>query len=116
MDEISIRRLAVSCIIGCNPPERTHEHTVYVSASLACDCSKAGHSDDLNDTINYHALAMSLRDIALKGKYHLIEAMAEAMAADCLRHEGVVSVRITVEKPSAIEDAECAAVTIERRR
>ena len=115
-DTLSINRLRIRCIIGCNPEERTTPQEILLTVHLALDCSKAGHSDNLDDTINYYALAQQLTDLAIRGKFRLIEALAESTADHCLQQPLVSQVSITVEKPAAIPNADCASIAITRKR
>jgi dihydroneopterin aldolase len=49
-------------------------------------------------------------------RYYLLEALAEAIAAVCLKHRGVKGVRVRVDKPGALRFARSVAVEIERER
>ena len=115
-DTLSINRLRIPCIIGCNPDERTAPQEIFLTVHLHFDASQAGHSDHLDDTINYYALADQLTDLAQQGRFHLIEALAECVAAHCLQTTPIEETTVTVEKPGAIPNAECASITITRAK
>ena len=113
-DRITIRRLKATCIIGCNPEERRLPQDVFITASLETDCSAAGRSDRLEDTIDYFSLSEELRSAASEAGCRLLEALAERLARTCLARPGVAAVEITVQKPGAIPWAECAEVSLRR--
>ncbi len=115
-DLITIKNLRINCVIGCNPEERVAPQEVLVTARLSCDCSLAGRSDRLEDTINYAKLSEQFIRIAIEGQFALIETLAERLAAFCLEEPRVSKVEVTVKKPSAIPHADYAAVTIIRER
>ena len=115
-DHITIKKLRISCIIGCNPEERVKQQEVLVTTRLSCDCSKAGRSDRLEDTINYAKLSEQFIRIATEGQFNLIETLAERIAAFCLEDPRVSQVEVTIEKPAAIPQADYAAVTITREQ
>lgn len=116
MDIISINRLDICCIIGCNPPERVNRQHIFVTVNLHCDCHAAGISDDLNDTVDYYALSQRIATLAEEGQFRLIEALAESICAHCLSIERVKAVDVIVEKPNAIKNAASASVSITREK
>lgn len=120
MDYITIKNLRISCIIGCNPEERNEDQDIFVTVRLGLDCSIAGRSDELSDTLDYSTLAVKFEQIAVKGKFKLIEALAEHIADACLAEPLIQNCEITIRKPGiaayggAIPGAECAEITISR--
>ncbi|MBV8976899.1 MAG: dihydroneopterin aldolase [Alphaproteobacteria bacterium] len=70
----------------------------------------------LASVLDYCALVDRIRGHAVQGHVHLVETLAERIAALCLEDERVLHARIRVEKLEAIEDAAAAGVEIERRR
>lgn len=116
MDKIHIRDIAVDCIIGVNPDERVRKQKVLINLELTCDLSPGTHTDRIGDTLDYTALNDRVIRTAAEGDFGLIEAMAEAMAADCLRFDRVSHVVVTVDKPGALHDGRSVAVTLSRAR
>lgn len=114
MDTISINRLKINCIIGCNADERTTPQDIYVTAEMQVDCSKAGHSDNLEDTVNYSTISKAITALAINGQFKLIEALAENTATLCLGDHRIKSVTVTVEKPGGIRQGDSASVKITR--
>ena len=45
---------------------------------------------------------------------HLIETLAERIAAECLNHYTVVSAKVKIEKPDIFPDAATVGIEIER--
>ena len=116
MDRIRIEELLVRCILGIGPEERREKQDVLISATLFADLSKAGHSDRVEDSIDYRAVKKEILAAAEGSEFRLAEALAERMAEVCLRHAGVHRVAIRVEKPGALRFARSVAVEIERDR
>ena len=52
MDSIFLRDITVSCILGCDPEERTRRRLVKISVELFLDLDEAAKSDDLNKTVD----------------------------------------------------------------
>ena len=116
MDRIIIRDLLVRCIIGVTPEERREKQDVLITVALSVDLSVAGKSDRVEDAVNYRPLKKRILAIAEQSEYHLIEALAERVAVECLEDARIREVRISVEKPSALRFARTVGVEIVRRR
>ncbi len=116
MDKIIIRDLLVRCIIGVTPEERREKQDVLISVALSADLAPAARSDRVEDAINYRPLKKRLLALAEQSEYHLVEALAERIAAECLEDGRIREVLVSVEKPSALRFARTVGVEIVRRR
>ena len=85
MDRILIQDLLVRCIIGVNEDERKQKQDVLINLTLTADLSKAGKSDRFEDTVDYRGIKKQVMALAENSQFHLVEALAEAIAALCLR-------------------------------
>jgi dihydroneopterin aldolase len=117
-DLISIEDLQVQCIIGENPEERLHVQTVFISICVGTDIRAAAESDDLKLSIDYTKMAECAKEVAIKGKFLLIETMAERIAQMLLNRFGekITTVRLKLKKPEALPDASATCVCIERSK
>lgn len=116
MDHILINDLLVRCIIGLNDGERREKQDVVISLDISTDLRKAGQSDRFEDTVDYRGLKKKVLAMAEGSQFHLIEALAEAIAGICLDDTGVDEVRVRVDKPTALRFARTVGVEITRRR
>ena len=116
MDRIYIRDLALRCIIGIYPDERTAQQDVVINIVMTADLSKAGGSDRIDDTVDYKSIKKRIIKLVEGSQYGLIEAMAERIAAICLEDEKLTAVTVTVDKPGALRFARSVAVEINRTR
>ena len=114
MDKIFIRDLALRCIIGLYPEERTNKQDVTINVTMACDLRKAGNSDSLADTVDYKAIKLNILDFVENSQFQLIESLAEGIANICLEAEGVQSATVSIDKPGALRFARSVAVEITR--
>lgn len=82
--------------------EHTRPQPFVVDAVLYVDMTRAGRSDDLNDTVNYGLVAERIVDIIHGPHVDLIERLAERIADAILaEHALVETVDVTVHKPKA---------------
>jgi dihydroneopterin aldolase/D-erythro-7,8-dihydroneopterin triphosphate epimerase len=115
-DRVFIRDLAIRCIVGIDEHERQEKQDILVHITLHTDLGKAGRTDALEDTIDYRALKKRILHLAGESQCHLIEALAQSIADECLRDDRVEVVEVTVEKPGALRFARTVGVEIVRRR
>jgi D-erythro-7,8-dihydroneopterin triphosphate epimerase len=116
LDRVFIRDLAIRCIIGIDAHERQEKQDVLVHITMHVDLRQAGRTDALEDTIDYRALKKRILERAGQSQFHLVEALAQSIAEECLRDERVERVEVAVEKPGALRFARTVGVEIVRSR
>lgn len=114
MDRIIITDIRARCIVGINKDERTEKQDVTVNLSIYADLRKAGRSDKFEDAVDYRAIKKRVLNLVESSNFHLVEALAEAVADTCLKTPGVLKVRVRVDKPSALRFARSVSVEISR--
>ena len=114
LDQIHIRDLAVSTIIGVHPHERTQPQEVILNLTLFVDTRVAGQTDDLRDAVNYQVVHDRVYAYVASSQHFLIEALAARVAQIVLQEFPIRRVRVSVEKPGALIHAGSVGVTIER--
>lgn len=88
-----------------------------VDVELRSDLRAAGRSDSLDDTVDYVRCFQLVRDVVENRQFRLLEALADAIAAELLRQRHVESVRVKVGKQPPVRGGfERFAVVIERSR
>lgn len=115
-DWIHLRRVKAHCVLGVHPAERGKERPVWMDISLECDVRRAARSDQLADTLDYESIEAEVVAAAKRGRFRLVEALAESVAAVCLAHPRALAARVVVEKPKALPLTQSVAVEILRRR
>jgi dihydroneopterin aldolase len=75
--------------------------------------ARAANRDDLTDTLDYSAVAHTVKCVVIEGKFRLIETAAERVAQRLIADFGLDWVRVQVVKPITTEGY-TATITIER--
>lgn len=78
------------------------------------DLSKAGETDNIEDSIDYKAVSKGTQSLAENCERLTVEALADDIAKYCLETKGVFKVKVRVEKPGAVRFAGSVGVEIER--
>ena len=115
-DRISLHGLRVPCVIGVHPAEREEAQVVEIDLDLSTDTKSAGEHDRLTEAVDYEALAAAVSARIRLSSYQLIEALAEAVARQCLQHPRVEAVRVRVTKRPPIRGLAAVSVEIDRAR
>jgi FolB domain-containing protein len=116
MDRIFIKDLLVHGIIGVNDWERKNPQDILINVSVFTDTSKAGKTDDLNDSVDYSALAKKIQSHAETAARLTVEALANDLVKICMQQEEVVKAIVSVEKPGAVPFSTSVGVEVERSR
>jgi 7,8-dihydroneopterin aldolase/epimerase/oxygenase len=118
VDRISLLGLEVFAHHGVLTHERRLGQRFVVDAHLELDLAPAAVSDDLDDTVDYGALAGRLVAVATEERHDLIETLAGRLAEHCLEDRRVAVAEVTVHKPAAPLPvvAREVAVTVRRER
>ena len=113
-DRILVQRIAVFAYHGLLEEEARLGQRFYISLECRLDLAPAGCSDEAAHTVSYADLTEIVIQIATQRRFALIEALAEAIAAEILSaHEPIRSVSVRVDKPSAPVPAVIEGVAIE---
>lgn len=116
LDRIHIRDLLLRCIVGIRDWEREAKQNVLLNITLHCDLKAAGQSDDIADTVDYVTIKKRVIDVVEGSSFHLVEALAQAVADACLEDPRVQRADVVLEKPGALRFARTVAVEISRER
>lgn len=116
MDIVFLRGLRVDTVIGVYGWERRIRQTLSLDLELAVDVAAAAAFDEIAHAVDYYAVAKRVRAFVEGSEFHLVETLAERVAALVLAEFSVPWLRLTVAKPGAIRDCQAVGVSIERSR
>lgn len=114
MDIVFIKDLQIETVIGIYDWERKIKQKVTLDLDMAFDIRKAGKSDQIEDTLNYKAVAKRLIDFVGESRFELVETLAEKICEIVLAEFEVPWVRLTLNKPGAVSGSKSVGVIIER--
>ncbi len=114
MDIIFIDDLRLSTLIGIYPREKAMPQTVEMSLHIGTPSTRAGASDNIDDTINYAAVVGRLRSELAAQHFNLLEKLAEHVASILLDEFGARWVRVSIAKLGMMNGVRRVGVIIER--
>jgi dihydroneopterin aldolase/D-erythro-7,8-dihydroneopterin triphosphate epimerase len=116
-DQIHIKDLLVSGILGINPDERVNPQDILVNATLWADTRPGALSDNIEDAVNYRTITKRLIAHIEQGEPMLVERLVAELVDLCFDSDDrVAAVEMTVEKPGALRHARSVGITIRRAR
>ena len=113
-DKIVIKGLLLRAVIGIEEWERRDKQDVLIDLTLFTSLEAAGRLDDVDESTNYRTLTKAIIRHVEASEYHLVEALATAIARICVIDFKVPRVIVRVEKPGALRFARSVGVEIER--
>ena len=116
LDIVELRGLRVVGTHGVLAEEQSRAQPFEVDVDVEADLSVAGHSDALDDTIDYGAVVASIERVVTAEHHQLLERLAQRIAEEVLADERVMAVTVAIRKlrPPVPVDLASAAVTITR--
>nr|WP_165776815.1 2-amino-4-hydroxy-6-hydroxymethyldihydropteridine diphosphokinase [Bifidobacterium simiarum] len=118
MDSIRLTGVRAEAAHGVYDFEHVDKQPFIVDATMFLDLAQAGRTDDLDDTVNYGAIANGIVEIIEGEHVDLIERLAAKIADRILDFDRIQRVIVTVHKPNAPIKVPFGdvSVTIERSR
>lgn len=114
MDILYIRNLRVEAVIGIFSWEKRIRQPLVLDLEMAVDIRQAAATDDIRYALDYKTVSVRLAEFIAANEWHLVETLAERIAALLLSEFAVPWVRLRLSKPAALPAAESVGVLIER--
>ncbi len=113
---VFVRDLQIRAVLGVHDHEKLEPQRVIINIDLSVKERGEPLDDDIQNVVSYEKVVNHVKDIVAEGHVHLVETLAEMVAARCLEHPWVLVARVRIEKPDIIPEAASVGVEIERRR
>jgi dihydroneopterin aldolase len=114
MDIVFLRDLRIDTVIGIYDWERKIRQTVVLDLEMSTDVRRAAASENIDDALDYKAVAKRLIAFVEESQFQLVETLAERCTEIIRTEFGVQWVRLTLNKIGAVSSARDVGVIIER--
>ena len=117
-DLLELRGLRALGVHGVLPEEQSRPQPFEIDLDVEADLSRAGQSDDLDDTLDYGAISEMVAKVVTGEHFALLERLAERIAEVVLGDGRVDAVTVAVRKlrPPVPVELATAGVRIRRAR
>ncbi len=113
-DIIYLNDLKIETIIGIFDWERRIKQTISLDIAMATDIRRAATTDNIDDTLDYKAVAKRLIEFVSESEFQLVETLAERCTEILLNEFEIPWVRLKLNKTGAIRGARDVGILIER--
>jgi 7,8-dihydroneopterin aldolase/epimerase/oxygenase len=114
MDIIYLNDLRVDTVIGIYEWERRTRQRVILDIEIGVDIRAAARTDNIENTLNYKAVAKRVIAFVSESRFQLVETLAESIAGIILNEFNVSWCRLRVNKQGAVKGVRDVGVIIER--
>ena len=115
-DYIRLNDMRFYAYHGVFPEEKKLGQRFEIDLEIGCDLSKAGHNDDLKNSIDYAQVYSIVRACVENKQFSLLEALAEHIAKTILKHWKPNSLTLRIRKSSPPVPGNLGNVEIEINR
>ena len=115
--KVELRGLELRGFHGVLDEERREGQRFVFDVELEVG-EEAATSDRIEDAVDYREVAAAVREVSDGRRYHLLEALAAAVAGALIERFPVRGARVRVAKPDVVLDPQVAsaAVSVMRER
>lgn len=118
MDKIILKGLKFYGYHGVTAQEKEKGQEFLVDIRMNVDLAKAAQSDEIFDSVDYHAIYKRINEVVAGNSCNLLETLATKIAAKVLESEKVqdVTVRVRKSKPPIKGELKWVGVEVTRAR
>ena len=113
---IFIKDFIIHEIIGMHDHEKTKKQKIKFNIVINVNQNTLPNEKDLRSIINYEKITKKLKNLVKNKKYNFLESLAEDSFVEIFKDKRISSVKIKIEKPDAIKNANSAGVEIFKSR
>lgn len=116
MDNITIKGMKFFAYHGLTAKEKEEGQDFVLDVRMSVDTTRAGNSDEIMDTVDYHAIYKRVKQVVEGESFNLLETLAEKVAKRVLESPKVINVTVRARKPSPPISGEMSWVGVEITR
>jgi len=114
LDIVFIEDLRIDTIIGIYDWERKIKQTISLDIEMAADNTKPAASENIDDALNYKAVAKRMITFTEDSQFQLVETLAERLIEIIMTDFNVPWCRLKLSKLGAVTGSRSVGVIIER--
>ena len=113
---VFIKDFIIQEIIGIHDHEKTKKQKIKFNIVLDVDQSSVPNEKDIKSIVDYEKIINKLENLAKDKKYNFLESLAEDSFKEIFEDRRINSVKIKIEKPEAIKNADSVGVEVFKTR
>ena len=113
---VLIKNFIIQEIIGVHEHEKIKKQNIKFNIVIDVDQNSLPNEKDIKSIVDYEKITNSLKSLAKRKKYNFLESLAEDSFKEIFEDKRINSVKIKIEKPDAIKNAESVGVEVFKTR
>jgi len=113
---VFIKDFIIEEIIGIHKHEKIKKQKIKFNIVIDVDQNTLPVEDDIKSIIDYEKIINKLENLANKKKYNFIESLVEDSFKEIFEDKRINSVKIKIEKPEAIKNADSVGIEVFKTR
>jgi len=113
---VFIKDYIVHEIIGIHNNEKIKKQRIKFNIVIDVNQNTLPNEKDIKSIIDYEKITNKLKNLTRDKKYNFLESLAEDSFKEIFEDKRIVSVKIKIEKPDAIKNADSVGVEVFKNR
>ena len=113
---VFIKDFIVQEIIGIHEHEKTEKQKIKFNIVVNVNQNTVPDEKDIKSIVDYEKITNKLENLVKNKKYNFLESLAEDSFKEIFEDKRINSVKIKIEKPDAIKNADSVGVEVLKNR
>jgi len=113
---VFIKDFIVQEIIGIHEHEKTEKQKIKFNIVVTVNQDTVPDEKDIKSIVDYEKITNKLENLVKNKKYNFLESLAEDSFKEIFEDKRINSVKIKIEKPDAIKNADSVGVEVLKNR
>jgi len=113
---VLIKDFIIYEIIGIHKHEKINKQKIVFNIVININQNISPDENDLSSIVDYEKITNKLENLANNKKYNFLESLAEDSFSEIFSDKRINSVKIKIEKPNAIANAQSVGIEVFKSR
>ena len=113
---VLIKDFIINEIIGIHEHEKINKQKIIFNIVIDVNQNTLPNENDLESVVDYEKITNKLKNLTKNKKYNFLESLAEDSFKEIFEDKRINSVKIKIEKPDAIKNANSVGVEVFKSR
>ena len=113
---VFIKDFIIQEIIGIHEHEKTKKQKIKFNIVVNVNQNTVPDEKDIKSIVDYEKITNKLENLVKNKKYNFLESLAEDSFGEIFEDKRINSVKIKIEKPDAIKNADSVGVEVFKSR
>ena len=113
---VLIKNFIIEEIIGIHQHEKIKKQKIKFNIVIDIDQNILPNEKDIKSIVDYEKITNNLKNLVKNKKYNFLESLAEDSFKKIFEDKRINSVKIKIEKPDAIKNADSVGVEVFKSR